>query len=368
MDIDFAVIGEGELTLTEFVDSMGEGSNVWKDIPGIAYRDAGITVINPNRKLIDNLDDLPMPLWDELSGARYTDIPLGIGKEVEVYPLLSGRGCPNRCNFCASGVISQHLLRMRSPENVFEEMKVLYGKYNARHFNFLDDTLTIQKNNLFSLCEMIERVGWKIEWRCTARVNTVDKDILHAMKRAGCRMVTYGVESGDPQILRNIRKNINLDQVLNAFQLTREAGLQSMGLFMVGNLGETRESVRKTIDFIGALNADFVACSILTPYPGTEIFDIAKAKGWLRSEDWDQFVPTPHTLKGFKPLMVTDCMGEKELLEAYYSVIRSFTNKKIRRAYGEAYYINPNFYKKEIWNRIRAGGIKQFLSLVNKVR
>jgi len=367
-DVDFAVLGEGEITLSELVGALVGGPSAWGKIPGLAYRDKNEIFLTSPRGLIENLDDLPMPLWEELSKAKYSDIPLGIGKEVDVFPIITGRGCPNNCNFCASQVIFHRKLRMRSPENVFLEMETLYNRFNARHFNFLDDTLTINKKNLLRICDMILNAGWNIEWRCTARVNTVDLDLLKAMKRAGCRMVTYGVESGDPQILRNIKKNINLEQVQEAFRLTSEAGLQSMGLFMVGNLGETKSSILKTIDFINTLGADFVACSILTPYPGTEIYEIAKERGWLREGNWDMFVPTPHSIKNFKPLMVTESMGEEELLDAYYLVIRSFSRAKLRRAYGKNYYFNPFFYKKEILNRIQAGGVQQFITLLRRIR
>jgi hypothetical protein len=158
-------------------------------------------------------------------------------------------------------------------------MKTLHDRFGARHFNFLDDTFTIRKADVTRLCQMIVDAGWDVEWRCTARVDTVDLELLKWMKRAGCRMVGYGVESGDPEILGNIRKRIDLGKVKEAFRLTRQAGLQSMGLFMVGNLGETWVSVRKTMNFIKELDADFVSCSILIPYPGTEILLDREGKG-----------------------------------------------------------------------------------------
>lgn len=366
-DIDFAVVGEGEDTLSKLAGSLEGGPSEWGKIPGLVYRNNGEPVINPPRTLLEALDGIPMPLWEELGRAKYTDIPTGLGKEVEVFPLITGRGCPNKCNFCASSVVFHRRLRTRSPENVFQEMEVLHDRFGARHFNFLDDTLTIKRNNVMRLCEMIIKAGWNTEWRCTARVDTIDLELLKMMKRAGCRMVTYGVESGDPQILRNVMKRIDLDQVKEAFRLTREAGLQSMGLFMVGNLGETKVSVQKTIDFIKELEADFVSCSILIPYPGTEIYEIAKARGWIRESDWDKYVPTPHAIRDFRPVAVTENMGEEELLDAYYSVVRSFSRMKLRRSYGTNYFLNPYFYKKEVWNRISAGGIKQYFSLLRRV-
>lgn len=366
-DIDFAVVGEGENTLLELVESLDAGPPEWRKIPGLVFRDDGETIFNPPRELIENLDDVPMPLWEELSRARYTDIPTGLGREVEFFPLITGRGCPNECNFCASNIVFRRKLRMRSPENVFQEMKVLYDRFGARHFNFLDDTLTIRKNDVMRLCEMVVDEGWDVEWRCTARVDTVDLELLKTMKRAGCRMVTYGVESGDPQILRNIRKKIDLEQVKKAFRLTREAGLQSMGLFMVGNLGETRESVQKTIEFIKELDADYASCSILTPFPGTDIYRIAKERGWLRETDWDKYISTPHMIRDFRPVSVTETMGQDELRDAYFSVVRSFARTKMQRSYGDRYYLNPYFYKKEVWNRIASGGIRQYVSLLRRV-
>jgi len=366
-DIDFAVMGEGEITLSELAGALDGGTAEWRKIPGLVFRGVGGTVVNTPRGLIENLDDLPMPLWEELGRAKYTDIPTGLGKEVEFFPLITGRGCPNNCNFCASSVVFHRKLRTRSPENVFHEMELLHDRFGARHFNFLDDTLTIRRNDVMRLCKMVVEACWDIEWRCTARVDTVDLELLRQMKRAGCRMVTYGVESGDPQILRNIGKRIDLGKVKGAFRLTREAGLQSMGLFMVGNLGETRVSVQKTIDFIKELDADFVSCSILIPYPGTEIYEISKARGWLREDDWDKYVSTPHAIKDFRPVALTGSMNEEELLDAYYSVVRSFSHAKMRRSYGNCYYLNPYFYKKEVWNRISAGGVKQYFSLLRRV-
>jgi radical SAM superfamily enzyme YgiQ (UPF0313 family) len=367
-DIDFVVVGEGEQTLVELSECMGGGPAAWRKIRGLVFRDGEEIVINPPRPLIADLDDLPIPLWEELSKVQYKDIPVGLGKEVEVFPLLTGRGCPNMCNFCASGVIFHRKLRLRSVGKVFEEMEVLYSQYGARHFNFLDDTLTIHRDRLLDLCDRISTAGWNVEWRCTARVNTVDASLLKAMKSAGCRLVAYGVESGDQQILKNIRKNINLSQVQEAFRMTREAGLLSMGLFMVGNLGETWASVNRTIKFIRTLDADFVSCSILTPYPGTEIYEIVRKRGLFQAGGWDQFVPTPHTLRNFKPLISTEDMSPEEILKAYYAVIRSFSRSKITRSYGKAFYLNPLFYQKEVWNRIRAGGLAQFLTLVRRVR
>jgi len=366
-DIDFVVVGEGENTLAELVGSLDAGPSVWRNIPGLVFRDGDDTVINSPRDLIEDLDSIPMPLWEELGRARYTDIPTGLGKEVEVFPLITGRGCPNDCIFCAANIVFRRRLRARSPENVFKEMEALHDRFGARHFNILDDTLTIRKADVTHLCEMIVDARWDIEWRCTARVDTVDLELLKTMKRAGCRMVSYGVESGDPEILGNIRKRIDLGKVKEAFRLTRQAGLQSMGLFMVGNLGETWASVRKTIDFIKELDADFVSCSILIPYPGTEIYTIAKERGWLRVEDWDKYVPTPHAIRDFRPVAVTEHMGQDELLAAYYSVVRSFSRDKMRRSYGNLYFLNPFFYKKEVWNRISAGGIRQYLSLLRRV-
>lgn len=365
-DVDFVVIGEGELTLVELVDAIESCAVDFNNIKGLGYKKDGKIHINPPRELIPDIDKLPMPYWKDLAKGRYIEFPTGYEKETRYFTIITGRGCPFQCNFCASDIIFKRKLRVRSPENVFNEIKWLYDNYEARYFNFVDDTLTLKRKNVLDLCRMIIDSGMNITWRGTSRVNVVDPEILRYMKDAGCHLISYGIESGDPQILNLIKKNISLEQAKKAVTITKEAGIIAHGFFMVGNLGETWETVNRTIDFMKELDADSVSCSIIVPFPGTEIYKIAKARGWLMETNWEKYNTTPHYIGYFPPVMRTESMSQEELVEAYYKVINSFVMSKIKMRYGTTFYLNPIFYRKEVLRRIRAGGITGFISVLLK--
>lgn len=365
-DVDFVIVGEGELTLAELVDAVERGATDFSGIKGLGYKKDGKIFINPPRELIQDLDTLPMPYWTDLAKGKYIDLPIGFDHETRYFTILTGRGCPFQCNFCASDTIFKRVLRTRSPENVFSEIRWLYDNYGARYFNFVDDTLTLKRENILALCRMIIDSGMRITWRGTSRVNAVDPEVLRHMKDAGCHLISYGIESGDPKILKLIKKNISLEQAKKAIAMTRQAGIMAHGFFMVGNLGETWDSVDRTINFMKELDADSVSCSIIVPFPGTEIYNLAKEKGWLEETDWAKFNATPHSIGYFLPVMRTEAMSREELVKAYYKVINSFIMTKIKKRYGTAFYLNPIFYRQEVFRRIRAGGFSAFISMLLK--
>jgi radical SAM superfamily enzyme YgiQ (UPF0313 family) len=184
------------------------------------------------------------------------------------------------------------------------------------------------------------------------------------MRRAGCRLISFGVESGDPEILKKIGKNINLEQVKSAFGMTREMGMLTEAYFMVGNMGETWKSVNRTIDFLKILEADYVSCSITVPFPGTALYGIVKEKGWLKENDYSKFNAAFHFVGDPLPIMRTDDMSPRELLKAYYKVNRSLVIKKMATAYGRGFYLNPTFYKREILFRMRSMGARRLSSVM----
>lgn len=371
--VDFVVCGEGEITMTELADALGRGMTAFDGITGLGFKKDGRAVINPRREPIMDLDTLPPPLWEHLSGNRYTDLSFryaGAGsketehKEVRFFPVLTARGCPNHCNFCAVNVVSNGKLRFRKPEEVFKEIKWLHDDYGARYFQVIDDTATVKKKNMIALCQMIIDSGMNIKWGCKSRVNSVDIELLGYMRRAGCRLISFGVESGDPEILKKIGKNINLDQVKSAFGMTREMGMLTEAYFMVGNMGETWKSVNRTIDFLKILEADYVSCSITVPFPGTALYGIVKEKGWLKENDYSKFNAAFHFVGDPLPIMRTDDMSPRELLKAYYKVNRSLVIKKMATAYGRGFYLNPTFYKREILFRMRSMGARRLSSVM----
>ncbi len=373
--VDFAVIGEGELTMKELAEAIANGERAYERIRGLGFKKDSKVIINPPRELIEDLDYLPMPFWKDLSMNDYTDRAsryadskyAGPRNEVKFFSLLTTRGCSNNCTFCAVNVVHKRRLRFRSPKKVFGEIKWLYNTYGARYFQIVDDTATTKRENMLALCRMLIDSGIGVRWTCKSRVNTVDAEMLEYMKKAGCRLISYGAESGDEEILRKIRKNITLEQIKKAFTMTKDAGISSEAFFMVGNLGETWDSVRHTIDFIRELEADDVSCSITVPFPGTEIYKTAKEKGWLEGVDYAKFNAAFHFVGDAFPIMRTEAMSQRELLKAYYKVNGGIVMKKMKTAYGNQFYLNPTFYNREILFRMRSMGIRRLASVVGNL-
>ncbi|NQU45244.1 radical SAM protein, partial [bacterium] len=199
------------------------------------------------------------------------------------------RGCPWPCSFCRAGRVWGRRIRTRSVANVLEEIRVLREDFGIRHLAFMTDSLTLNRTwalELFgALCAMEEEP----EWVCNSRVDVVDAEMLALMKRANCRMISYGVESGSQAILDASRKGITLEQCERAIRLTREAGIPCMAYFIIGLPGETRDTAEESIRFAKRIKPDYVNFHVATPFPGTDFYDEAVRNGWLTSSNWSDF-------------------------------------------------------------------------------
>ena len=320
--IDYLCYGEGEKTFDLFIDYMNGLKSV-DEIDGLFYRQNGNIAKNPPMPLLstEELNKLPMPAWDViykrgvyLSALNYWD------KIVPVFPLITARGCPYNCTFCDEGTIWKRKLRERDIDAIIEEMKYLVRQFRAEHFNILDDTFTFKPNRVIEFCEKLLKSNLNIHWRCTAKVKTVTPEMLSYMKKAGCKLISYGVESGDQHVLDLMRKKQSLEQVKYAFRITKEAGIMSFALCMVGNIGEDFDSVKKTAQFVSELGADLFSCAIMTPYPGSENYEVCKRNNWILHYDWDKWVPTPINIKEFIPVSRTDKMDR----QSYAQIILLF--------------------------------------------
>lgn len=361
-EIDYVAVGEGEKTILEFLDYL-RGRSRLSDIKGLVYRKDGDIVRNPSRGLmtVDELNALPPVRWDKLYDKKiYYRLPV-YGKElVPYFSLITARGCPYPCVFCDEVTIWKRRFRPMSIDRIISETEFLYNRYGARDIQILDDAFTIVPNRVHQFCDRIIESGMKIRFKVCAHVNTVDLDILRKMKQAGVVQVGYGVESGDQRVLDAIKKNQKLEDVERAFKLTKEADLLSFAYFMVGNLGEDFESVKKSAAFMKRIDPDFLSCAILTPYPGSEIYDIASKNGWILEKDWDKYVTSAHRVRNYSPIARSDKMDAKEMLMAYYYLNSTFYFQKIRRRYGYLPFLNPLFYYEEIIKRIKVSGPKRF--------
>ncbi len=272
--IDFVCRREFDFSVVEFANG-----KPLPEILGISYLQDGTVVHNPDRPQVDNLDQMP---WvtdvykRDIDVTKY-NVPFLLYPYVSLY---STRGCPAQCTFCLwPQTLSGHAWRKRSTDDVAAEMahaKELFPE--VKEFFFDDDTFNIQKARTVELCAKLKPL--KLTWSCTSRVTT-DRETLKAMREAGCRLLIVGFESGDPQILKNIKKGATVERARDFARDCHELGLTIHGDFILGLPGETKESIRNTINFAKALDVETIQVSIAHAYPGTEFYDFAAENGFI---------------------------------------------------------------------------------------
>lgn len=279
--VDFVVFDEGEETMKELI-----GGRQPANILGLVYKKNNQIFKNPTRPLIQDLDKIPPPAFHLLPMEKYYPA-VGSYKRLPAMILFATRGCPGRCTFCYRTF--RGIVRRRSANNIIEEIKILQRDYGVKEVAFYDDTFTLFKDVVREFCRIILDEKIDLTWSCFTRVDYVDRELLTAMKRAGCHLILFGVESADEQILKNINKRISLRQVEEVIHLARSIGIETRASFMIGNQGETEETIKKSIDFAIKLDPDEVHFNIATPYPGTEFFNWAQNNQYLKSLNWDDY-------------------------------------------------------------------------------
>lgn len=285
--IDIAVVGEGEITAVELARAI-EAKTDLKGIPGVCFRDGANIVLNASRPLLKDIDMIPMPSRHLLPMDLYK-MTASRSRKKRCYTIIIARGCPFRCTYCSHPF--GRAFRHHSVERIIEELKELVNIYGAQEINFEADTLTIDKDFLSALCRRLIQEGYaeKIKWTCESRVDTVDKEMLLLMRKAGCWEISYGVESGSQRLLDLIKKDCTLEQVEKVFKITREAGISIRAFFMLGLPTETRKESLETINFAKKLDAAWSQFTVTVPYPGTELFELAKKDNTLKSYNWEDY-------------------------------------------------------------------------------
>jgi len=279
--IDYAIIGEGEDALADFLDYTQAGRDV-SSIPNLAFRQGNSITVNPPRPFIKDLDALPFPAWDLLDIKAYVD---PVMFKSNYMGIISARGCAWDCIFCASKVVWKRIVRMRSAENLLKEIRILTSKYGIFEFMFYDDTFSIDRNRTLKICDLIKQEHLKIRFYVSLRADTIDQEIAEALKHAGCLVVFLGVESGDDDILRMTGKGITKTQICQAVKVLKAADLPVLASFILGHPGDTHRTIQATIDFAKELNTEQVRFLIAVPYPGTRLYDLALKKGVLAKPD-----------------------------------------------------------------------------------
>jgi len=289
-EIDYIVLGEGEYTFLELVKAIYEKKGV-RNISGIAFRENDSTVITSPRERVKNLDEIPFPAHHFIQWERYT--PSGVDLQDwktnnRKYGAIStSRGCPYNCTYCSVIAFWGRQYRCRTPQNVVNEIEILYKQFGVDLIGFNDDIFTLRMDRVIEICKEIVKRKIKIQWTCATRVNFVSKEMLIWMKRSGCSGIYFGVESGSEKILKNIRKNTSIEQILNAFKLCKEVDIPTGMGIMIGNPGENNETVRETIRLMDKINpVGGPGLNILMVYPNTEVYELAKKKGFIDDNYW----------------------------------------------------------------------------------
>lgn len=314
---ELAVIGEGEDTLCEILQCVADGVRHPDGLAGTVTRDGDALKHHPPRALIHDLDTLPLPAWDLLAG--FPGVFRPSPGRIQRWPCASvvlTRGCPNQCVFCDRSVFGNRC-RAYSPAYAVALVQDLYHRYGVRELLIEDDTFVILKARVREFCERLIEARLNLSWSCLGRADRVDPDLLRLMHRAGCWHISYGIESGDPDILSAMHKRLDLDQIRQAVQWSRDAGMRTKGFFIVGFPGETRASLEKTRALACALPLDDISVMQMTPFPGSELYRLADQCGTFE-RDWRKmnvlntvFVPHGFTARDLDAARAT-------ILKAFY--------------------------------------------------
>ncbi len=340
---DFIVIGEGEKTIVNLVSAIKQGGN-FTNVKGIAYKDGDRIIVANQPEPIANLDTIPFPARHLLDMNRYLQnhfenfgLKIKDFGKIKSTNLITSRGCPYSCTFCFKDMWG-HKWRPRSPENIVKEMALLNQRYGVNGFFFNDDTFVVDKKRVFLFCQLLRDECLDVVWYCNSRVDLMTKELLKAMYDAGCRGIAYGIESGNQQILDSMKKNITLEQITNAIKWAKETGIHVSGYFMIGMLGETKDTIRQTTAFAKELDLDYYGFSLVTPLLGTELYDSAVKRGLIPVEE----TALPKDLTFDVNINLTENCSNEDLAAFENEAFREFTLKN----FGRYFMLNPAFLKK----------------------
>jgi radical SAM superfamily enzyme YgiQ (UPF0313 family) len=309
--LDFVLVGEPDLTLRDLLDhlenkiaqrpqliqklfaehdpfyqpAVGEDGSVnLYGIKGLAWRDGEEIVVNLPRPFIKNLDDMPVPKHELLPLDKYR-MPLIKGPFTFI---VTSRGCPAGCTYCIKHVSYQYSARLRSPDLIMEELWQL-KKLGINNIHMYADLFTVNRDQVVGLCKLMIEENIGIKWTCNSRVDYVDEEMLALMGKAGNWLISWGIESGNEQILKHAHKGAYPDKAERALVWARKAGIKNWGYFIIGLPGETEATIRETIDFSKRLPLDIALFHVAAPYPGTPFFFEVVEKGWFRAGTrWEQ--------------------------------------------------------------------------------
>ncbi len=300
-EIDISLLREYEYTIKEIVEHL-RGHSDLDDVKGIVFRKNDRIIYTGERDLIQNLDELPFPARHLIDNKLYIRPDTGEPQAT----VQTARGCPYQCIYCLAPKLEGQRVRARSPENIVGELKECVTRYGIKNFFLRADTFTFDKQWVISLCKSIVAEGLDIDWVCNSRVDTVDEERMEWMKKAGCWLMSLGVESGNQHILDRMKKSVRLDDSRRAVALCRKYGIRSYCFYVLGLPWDTHKTIEDTINFSKELNGDFFLFHIAVPFPGTELYAQVKEHDLLEHEEL-------YTYSHFEPSLRTLYLSSREL-------------------------------------------------------
>jgi len=339
---DVAVIGEGEETIVELMESIGNTRRL-ATVRGIAYRDGNQVIINKRRPTIKNIDSIPFPAFHLFPIDYYRLLrPPNVRKTDFVMPVLSGRGCTYKCNFCYR---MDKGYRPRSSESIIEEIKLLKKDYGITYIIFSDELLMSSVKRTVSLCENFLKAKLDIIWDCNGRLNNARPEVLRLMKQAGCVFINYGIESFDDKVLETMNKLLTTEQIIKGVEATLEEGI-SPGLNIIfGHIGDNEEVLKKGVNFLLKYRdlSQMRTIRPVTPYPGAPLYYYAIKRGLLK--DCEDFYENKHVNSDLLAVNFTDmtddefhrCLYEANtvLIQDYYRQMAKVTIERASKLYVE---------------------------------
>lgn len=333
---DAIVVGEGELTILEVLDAVGQSQSL-SGIQGIAYRDNDTVKVNERRPLIRDIDTIPWPAYElfPIDYYRLMRDPHSTSTDF-VLPMLSGRGCIFECNFCYR---LDKGFRPRSAESIMEEIRFVQKEYGITYVEFGDELLMASEERTADLCESFLRANLVFKWNCNGRLNFATPEVLRLMKKAGCVFINYGIEAMDNRILKNMRKGLTTDIISRGIEATLAAGISPGFNIIFGNIGENRETLNKGVEFLLKYDDGAQRRTIrpVTPYPGSPLYYHAIKQGLLR--DCEDFYENKHVNSDLLAVNFTELSDDEfhvALLEANVRLLQNYYQKQMEFALQEA--------------------------------
>lgn len=337
---DFEVIGEGENTILELLDAIVNNKDFNK-VDGIGFYKKGKMIFTNPRKPIEDLDSLPLP---DFEGFGFGDFLANMASEgmyggldfPRTYPLLASRGCPFQCSFCFHSLGARY--RQRSLDNVMKELEIAFDKWRVNSIEIYDDLFSLDRSRLIEFCrrikELIKTINWEIKWTCQLSVIGLDKELLEILKDVGCNIISFGFESYSQEVLKSMKKPITPKQIDDAIKLCREVNIGIQGNFIFGDVAETKETAKTTLDYWKQNGRGQILIGFIQPYPGSAIYKRCVEKGIIK----DKLDFIKNHISHTNWINMTDKMTDEEVLQLKKDILEA------RRKY--AYYLIPDKIKK----------------------